>query len=475
MSPRTSSQRGPRPGADDLCGLEESSRDAWARPHVALAQQHNAHGEHEAALTSLAIARTLGEDDALVWTELGLALFRLERSAGAIAALTAAVGRDPRMSFAWHTLGRCLRRVGKYDSAREALRHAVECGERLAIPEYVESLIDLGELDEAQRQTDQYRAYKDGPVARWLGARRAFLAGDLEVAWREYEARFHEGGVERLAHPACRWRGEELAGRSLALIGEQGHGHVIQFARYARLLSDRGARVHLVLGANMRTLAPLLRAVDGVSRVDVVPDISPADLQVPMLSVPYHLGTRLDSIPTGRYLWPPEPGRPIPAPLSRSGGFKVGLVWAGDPKHGNDRHRSTALESMLILASVPDVSLFSLQVGSPGSELHGHQAIVTDLAPWLTDWRDTASLIMALDLVITVDTGVAHLAGALERPVWVALPFAPDWRWLREREDSPWYPSMRLFRQGAPGDWSDVFLRMRDALSTTLPRGGDSR
>jgi hypothetical protein len=192
----------------------------------------------------------------------------------------------------------------------------------------------------------------------------------------------------------------------------------------------------------------------------------PCDFHVPLLTIPRLLGIAPDRIPNQvPYLKTPPSTTPLPAPLGTR--IKVGIVWAGSPQHSNDRNRSLTLEEMLPLASVPGVALYSLQAGPRVGDLAkvSHPALVRDLSPYLKDFADTAGVVMNLDLVICADTSVAHLAGALGKPVWVLTPFSPDWRWLIGREDTPWYPTMRLFRQSEPGRWDDVVARIGAELS----------
>lgn len=216
-----------------------------------------------------------------------------------------------------------------------------------------------------------------------------------------------------------------------------------------------------------RGLARLVATVDGVERI-VLKDapLPEHTLRVPLMSLPRIAGTTLGTVPAAvPYLKAPEGARrPLLAPAG--GRRRVGIVWAGNPKHGKDRARSCPLGHFAALARRDDVALYSLQVGPQAAELASLDAPIGDLAPGLTDFADTAAALDALDLVITVDTAVAHLAGALARPVWTLLPVAPDWRWMLERDDSPpWYPTMRLFRQASRGDWDDVFARVEAALN----------
>jgi hypothetical protein len=252
------------------------------------------------------------------------------------------------------------------------------------------------------------------------------------------------------------------------LWGEQGFGDVIHFARYASLVAHRGGRTVIWC---QRELAGVLRSNPELG--EIVPSdagVPAHDFQCPLMSLPCVFNTRLETIPASRsYLnsdpalvetWKKRLG-------SSDGRLKVGLAWAGNPRFQDDRTRSLALERLAPLGAVRGVKFYSLQKGAaeeqaknppPGLEL-------TDLAPGLKDFADTAAVMSLMDLIITTDTCVPHLAGALGRPVWAMLQFVPDFRWLLEREDSPWYPTMRLFRQTSPGDWNGVIGRVAEALA----------
>jgi hypothetical protein len=244
---------------------------------------------------------------------------------------------------------------------------------------------------------------------------------------------------------------------------EQGLGDTLQFIRYLPDVVAAGGRVVVECESG---LARLIAAIDGVEGIVLKGAPLPAHaLHVPLLSLPRIAGTTLASLPAAvPYLKTPEGAR-RPALAPADGRRRVGIVWAGNPRHGKDRARSVALDHFAALARRDDVALYSLQVGARAAELAALDAPIGDLAPGLSDFADTAAALDALDLVITVDTAVAHLAGALARPVWTLLPVAPDWRWMLERDDSPWYPTMRLFRQASRGDWAGVFARVEAALN----------
>ena len=245
-------------------------------------------------------------------------------------------------------------------------------------------------------------------------------------------------------------------------------GDTLQFIRYAEIVQRFGGRVIVECQQPLSRLLSRCRGIDQlVEKGALLPDF---DVHAPLLSLPGILKTRLESVPakipyvlaetTVVERWRAELG-PI-------GGLKIGIVWRGNPQHKNDRARSIPLDRFEGLASLPGVHLFSLQKGAGVEELPvvADRFSVTELGGRLTDFLDTAAVLMNLDLVIACDTAVVHLAGALGIPVWVALPFAPDWRWLLGREDSPWYPTMRLFRQPAAGDWHGVFEAIRAAVES---------
>jgi hypothetical protein len=292
------------------------------------------------------------------------------------------------------------------------------------------------------------------------------LKGDYERGLPDYELRLLVGASRprRFDRPA--WDGSDPAGKTILLHAEQGLGDTIHFARYATLLARRGARVVLECQPPLKRL---LRSLDGVGDVVAQGDLLPGfDLHRPLASMPLAFNTRLATIPADvPYLQAPADAvERLGRRLASSGGaFKVGIVWAGAAGHPNDRKRSVPLELLAPLAGIPNVKLFSLQKGPPAEQLKAPSAPpVEDLARELDDFADTAAAMHHLDLVVSVDTSAAHLAGALGRPVWTLLPFSPDWRWLLGRADSPWYPTMRLFRQPKLGAWRDLFGEVTSKL-----------
>jgi ADP-heptose:LPS heptosyltransferase len=264
------------------------------------------------------------------------------------------------------------------------------------------------------------------------------------------------------------WNGEDLAGRTVLLHGEQGYGDTIQGLRYVPLVAARGGRVVLEVPA---PLARVAASVSGVAEFVTAGQALPRfDLVCPMLSLPRALGTTLETIPADLpYLAPPAEA--VAQWRERLGGpgLRIGIAWAGSALHRSDAQRSIEIETLAPLLKTKGVRWFSLQVGERAADLARLPAgLITDLAPRLSDFADTAAALANLDLLISVDTAVVHLAGALARPAWVMLRARPDWRWMLEREDTPWYPSLRLFRQRERGDWDEVVARVRAALENLI-------
>ncbi|MBI4657443.1 MAG: tetratricopeptide repeat protein [Verrucomicrobia bacterium] len=344
----------------------------------------------------------------------------------------------PGLAEAWLNLGVARQAAGNVTEAIECFQRALELR-----PQYEEARYNLGIAE--------------------------LLAGHLDAGWQNYEARWRTENP-LFANRGFRqphWQGQSLRGRTLFVHCEQGLGDAIHFARYLPLIAQQGASVVLECP---QPLVRLLAAVQGVAKV--VPrggEVPPCDFHVPLLSLPHRMKTTIETIPSRTpYLRVPKEARlklpPLP-PERR----KIGLAWAGSPLHGRDRSRSISFRKLRPILSIDSAVFFSLQVGAANRELsdipEGRQ--VVNLEPQLTDFAVTASAIEQLDLVICVDTAVAHLAGALGKPVWVLLPYAPDWRWLLGREDSPWYPTMRLFRQPRRGDWDAVI----EGASVALRQG----
>ena len=415
-----------------------------------------------AADCALMLAPALAEAEFLR----AMALARLGAAPAAIAGLERTIARDPAHAKAHLNLGNLLADEDRIEEAEALCRRAIALDPALA-----EAHASLGHLLTLQSRTDQAIAACAAALARdpdfvqaeWNQGIALLLAGDYEKGWQRYEARRRSA---RFALPHREpdgpvWQAETLAGKSLLVYAEQGLGDTIQFARYLPLLAARRARVTLACDASLVSL--LAGKLGLAALVPIGERFPPADFWINQMSLPHRFATRLDSIPSpGRYLAAElEATRRFAAMLPASP--RVGLVWAGNPRHSNDARRSMAIEHLAPLLAIPGIGFASLQVGARAEEAEDLAGLL-DVSAELTDFAATAALIEALDLVIAVDTATAHCAAALGKETWILLPHGPDWRWLTDREDSPWYSSVRLFRQPAPGAWEPLITRVAAAL-----------
>ncbi len=340
-----------------------------------------------------------------------------------------------------------------------------------------------GKLDEAIAQYERAIALKgDYPDPHWNRALARLLQGDLIRGWADYEWRWRCKRTTQLpAYPQPRWDGSDLGGRTILLYGEQGLGDTLQFIRFAPLVKARGGRVIVQC---QDSLLPLLARCPGIDELVGWSAAPPAfDAWSPLLSLPGLLKTTLDTIPSQvPYLFPnPGLAEHWKRELAPVRGFRVGIAWQGSPRHAWDRHRSVPLALFEPLARIEGVSLISLQQNHGADQIQtlDNRFPIVSLGTLLDKtsgtFMDTAAIAMHLDLVITIDSAIAHLAGGLGVPVWIALHYTPDWRWLLHRDDSPWYPTARLFRQTKVGDWAGVFSRMAEALRQLVAQSGLKR
>jgi len=440
--------------------------------HNNLGMAYQANGQAEEAKASLQRALALRPDHAATYSNLG-SLFAAEgRTDEAISCYRHALALKPDFAEAHNNLGNALLTAGSPDESIASYRRALEYrpGYADAMNNLGNALQTVGRLDEAVRLYEEALALKpDLPDARWNLAFALLLKGDYAAGWPMYEWRWQAIGK----HPALRefaeplWLGDSpLAGRTILLRHEQGLGDTLQMLRYVPLLADQGARVVVEVP---QVLAAIAATVPGTATIAIQGEPLPAfDLQCPCMSLPLAFRTTLATVPAKvPYLFVPDPLRDAwRERLGTRGGRRIGLAWSGSPTHSNDRHRSIPLHDLLPLLDA-DASFFSLQKEYRPDDrtVLAGESRLRDCAQHLGDLADTAALIGQMDLVITVDTAVAHLAGALGRPVWLLLPYAPDYRWMLERADSPWYPTMRLFRQAGFGNWDAVIGRVSAALT----------
>jgi hypothetical protein len=372
------------------------------------------------------------------------------------------VARHPGYQNAYLSLSNALAVRGRPDEAIAACRRAIRID-----PGYWQAVSNLGTLlQEGGNLAEAIAAYRATLAERDDAAIHVNLAhallgtGAFDEGWQHYEYRHalpqQEGDWTQVAQP--RWRGEPGAGRTLLVHAEQGLGDTIQFCRYLGLAAARGCRVVF------QVQPPLARLVAGLAGVAAVvgrgQPLPPFDLHCPLLSLAQVFATRLETIPAEIPYLQADPAAVAAwaAALPDRPGLKVGLAWAGNPQLAADRRRSIAPARLAPLLACPGLVWYSLQKDALAP------AGMIDLMAGVGDLADTAALIANLDLVVAVDTAVAHLAGAMGKPVWLLNRFDTDWRWLRDRDDSPWYPTLRQFRQAAPGDWDDVIARVRAEL-----------
>lgn len=425
--------------------------------NLGLAQQDG--GDPEGAEQSYRCALELKPGLAPVHNNLGTLLVSRGRHEEAEPFFRRALELDCAYLPAYVNLGCCLQVLERPEQAVELYRQAIDLD-----PAYLEARINLGTAyQELMRPQLAIRTYEEllglapeHPGGHWNLALSLLSVGEFERGWREYQWRLVDT-PERYALP--RWEGEPLEGRTILLVCEQGLGDTLQFVRYAPLVARRGGRV--LLECQIPSLKPLLSRVPGVdavfSRGEQLPRF---DCQASLLSLPHLFGTTLQRMPDRFPYLAAEPARAQQWRLRLSGGapLKVGLVWRGGPL---PRNRACPFPELAPLAEVPGVSFYSLQLGE--TPLPGVLP-VSDLAPQIGDFGDSAAILANLDLLISVDTAAAHLAGGMGVPVWLLLPYSCDWRWFQEVELSPWYPTLRIFRQKRPGEWAEVAGRVREAL-----------
>ena len=396
-------------------------------------------------------------------SNLGTVLRALGRVDAAVGSYRAALAIRPDLAAIHSNLGSSLAAAGDPDGAIESLRSAIQLDPALfeAHSNLGNVLVDAGRVDEA---VIAYRAAvavaPDHAEVQWNLGMALLLGGDFGPGWQGFDWRLRCGVRRQFGVPA--WDGEALADRTILLHAEQGFGDTLQFIRYAAPVAARGGRVVVECQPE---LIGLLRQLPHVA--EWVPQGQPlpaVDLHCPLLSLPGLFGTTSGTVPPvagplqpprGADLWRRRLG---PTDTRR----RVGLVWAGHPGHANDRNRSIPIAALEPLAATANAVRFvSLQKGAAAPL----PLEAFDAGSLLHDFADTAAVIAHLDLVVTVDTAVAHLAGSMGKPTWVLLPFAADWRWLLGRSDSPWYPAVRLFRQSEPGGWAGVVARVAGELA----------
>jgi tetratricopeptide (TPR) repeat protein len=494
--------RGQSADAIDACTRALQYRPAFPDAHFNLGVSLRAAGRIEQAIAAFENALALRPDFIEAMNHLGDALYAAGRFDDAIQLYRRALSIKPDLSPLWYNLGNALRETGQYDAAIDAYRksisltpdhpeshanmadvlrargqlelaeEAIQRALRLR-PRFFEALTTLGNIRHAQRRIDQAIAAHRSAIglapnhapAHFNLAHCLLLNGQFAEGWKEFEWRWQAAGLRvgrrELSRP--QWDGTPLNGRRILLHAEQGFGDTIQFVRYLPRIAALGGKVLLVCQLE---LLELFNSMPGLDQL--IPEgqpLPPFDLHAPLMSLARLFGTSKQTVPCEvPYLHAnPETANRFRQMLPP--GPRIGIAWAGRAVHTNDRNRSIPLSLLAPLLQARDVTFVSLQKNPPPIAADLQPAsMVLDLTSHLKDFADTAALIDSLDLIISVDTAVAHLAGAMGKPVWVLLPFVPDWRWMLDRDDSPWYPTMTLFRQSTRGDWRQPIERIRARL-----------
>jgi Flp pilus assembly protein TadD len=458
--------------AIDLIGQAVSINNAEASFHSNLGVVLKGAGRLDEAVASYRRAIELRPDHPEANNSLGNALGERGQLDEAVVCYHRAIELRPHYAEAYYNLGITLKEQGKLDGAIAAYRNAIQLR-----PNYQEAYYNQGNaLRDQRRLDDAVASYRqaiglipDFPDAHHNCALALLALGDLQAGWAEFEWRWRtsEFIASRRDFAQPRWRGEASEGQTLLIHAEQGFGDTIQFCRYGPLAATRGVRVI------MEVQKPLVRLLRGLKGVDLVigrgDELPRFDLHCPMLSMPMAFGTIVSTIPAADAYLRADVGRSAAwrerlATMAIQG-TRVGLVWAGKPSNMADPRRSIAVDRMAPLFGLSGVRLFSLQKDGPKPPA---ELPLIDVMDEMNDFADTAALIANLDLVISVDTAVAHLAAALGKPVWLLDRFDACWRWLVGRRDSPWYPGLSIYRQPRPDDWDAVLAEVVRDLSNVV-------
>jgi tetratricopeptide (TPR) repeat protein len=414
---------------------------------------------------------------------MGIVAFKQDRIAESVQLMERSIALAPMVALYYRNICEIYRVLGRLDEALVAGRRAatlapqdVHCYHNLGVLHYHRL-----ELDEAIAAGERAIALNPNFAGAHFGiAEASLLRGDFECGWEEYEWRMKLANAPPLLPPTEKpqWNGRPIKNGTLLLIADQGYGDVVQFARYIPWAAKRCPQIAVACSSEIEAIIKQLPGVGTTfARWEQQPEFI---AYCPLSGLPRLAKTRLETIPndTVPYLhadpakvaeWSDRLGSLLPAGYRR-----IGIAWAGRPTHHNDRNRSTRLVSFAPLTEIPGIAFISLQKGLTQSQIGGYwgRAPLVNLGPELRDFDDTMAVIECLERLITVDTSIAHLAGAMDKEAWVMLAYAPDWRWLLERTDTPWYPSLRFFRQGPDRSWDPVMARIADEVTRTLPSRG---
>jgi tetratricopeptide (TPR) repeat protein len=439
----------------------------------------------EEAAESFRKATALNPQNAAAYADLGVALQQLKNFSDAEQSFRHSSRLAPNAPLTHYNLGNLLRQQFRLTEAVACYRKALECwgrrsSDKVGAPSTIAvqvqvmnnlalTLNELGFTDESIKcYREALSLHPQNADLHFSLATTLLMSGNFPEGWHEHEWRWHMPGFSTKLRNFNRplWKGESLHGEKILLHAEQGYGDTLQFVRYVPLVAARGGEVILEVPG---CLSRLLEQVPGVRQVIVQGEPLPEfSWQCPLMSLPLAFGTTLDTIPGPvPYLSIPQETVHVAKEQWPTERMRVGLAWSGNPKHFRDAYRSAHLRQLIALSTVSGVSFYSLQVGEVTRQIAELSSVfpIADVCSKYTDFVDTAAFVAGLDLVITVDTSIAHLAGALGIPVWILLPHnRTDWRWLKNRDDSPWYTSARLFRQPQPEDWSGLAEQVTQEL-----------
>jgi len=455
---------------NDCCVPDQRSAEIHRTFERALAHQRA--GRHAEAIDLYTRLLAVIPGFSPAWNNLGSALRSNGRFAAAIACYKRALEIDPDCS-ATGNLGNALKEVGRIDEALVAHRLAVAASPDDAAIRHNHgiALKQAGNLEAALVEFEEaLRLSPDAPRPAWDRALVLLQQGRFAEGWPAYERRFGLEESPPRCHPSPRWTGESFEGRTLLVCPEQGFGDCIFASRFLPLVKQRGGTVVVECQSELRRLFSRL---EGVDRLVAPDEFVAADLHSPIMSLPGIVDASPDKSPPPPRLHVTAEDRErfgtLIAPYR--GRFTVGIVWSGSVSFKGNRNRSASLGHFLRLAETPGVQLFSLQKGPPRTEIAdvgGAGTLIVDLGGIVGDFADTAAIVEQLDLVIMTDSAVAHLAGSLARPIWNVLNLAPYWLYPMEGSDTPWYPTMRLFRQRRFADWDGVFAEVESALAQAV-------
>ncbi len=446
--------------------------------YINLGKAYHVQGDIDRAIQTYEEAATLKPDTADLYFFMGNALLDQFRIDEAITCYKKAISLDPDHSETYINLGNGFHSQDNFDEAIACYKKAIKIN-----PDFAEAHNNLGKVFADRLSLDKailhyqnaLKLKSDYAEAHFNYSTALLLSEDLKQGFKEFEWRFKKSGrntiyPHELKNP--RWDGSPFRGKRILVHSEQGLGDTIQFIRYLPLVKAKGGTVIFEVRESLYTLLEAFPGVDQIETFSFTKKcIVPHDFHIPLMSLPKLFGTTLKTIPAKNPYIHAAPCKTNKWKV-RIGetGYKVGIVWTGSPTFEASHLKACSLKHFARLAEIQEVQLLGLQKGDAATKYCRipETARIDNLGPELKDFSDTAAVIENLDLVISIDTSVAHLAGAMGKPVWTLLPFSPDWRWMLGRDDSPWYPSMRLFRQPEPGDWDSVFLQVETELKAIL-------